>query len=384
MERQEKTANPAAAMLRSIARTRSLELCAIVAIGTGLACSESGSEQPPSDPPGEALAGRAAEPNDMMPSEVESREDGESPGAEPPPAQAPAVQRVQDRCVSASSCGLSTMPAQPELEFLEDMGDGWRRLMELDWHVAAEAEGYRCKTFTIPEDVFVTAFAPQVPPGTHHTAFPVSAAPTLTDSVFACDVNSRGERGLQAAGVGSDPADLPPGVAMELRAGQQVFMNLHLFNPRETDLQGRSGMWVKTVPEAEVEQQAEVVLVGPLMLEIPVGQSKHGSSCTVREDATIFAVAPHMHFTGVHARATLTSASGETVLHDGPFDPYDGGYYDFDALEVKAGDKLNVECTFENTGDKTLFWGDSALAEMCFINFSLYPALPYGNGPCTN
>jgi hypothetical protein len=293
----------------------------------------------------------------------------------------PATRQVQDRCVSAA-CGASLLPAQPELPFLEEMGDGWQRLLELEWAIAAGAEGYRCKTFTVPRDIYVTAFAPQVPAGTHHVAFDMVETPNLADDVFACDVRTPGERKLQPSGVGGEPMELPAGVAMPLRAGQQVYMNLHLFNPRETPLSGKSGMWVKTIALEDVEQVSEVVLVGPLELDVPIGRSTSGSSCTLRAPATVYGLAPHMHFTGVHARATVTTARGEIVLLDAPFDPNEAEYYAVEPLQLEAGDMLNVACTFENTTDAPLHWGDSALAEMCFVNFNVYPALPYGNGPC--
>ena len=335
---------------------------------------------------------KAEEPEEMKPamSDEQSRPDEPAESDEPkedeaPTADLPAGKPVQDRCVVSGSCGESVVPDQPKLEFLEDMGDGWQRLLEMDWDVAAGAEGYRCKSFTIPDDIYVTALAPQVPAGTHHVAYALTDTPEREDEVYACDVRSPGVLMVDGAGVGSAPNALPQGVAMALHAGQQVHMNLHLFNPRENRMQGRSGLWVKTAPKGEIEHEAERINVGPLTLDITPGQSTHRSSCAVRIDSTVFGVGPHMHFTGVHARATVTKASGEEiVLHDGPFNWDETTFYPVEPLQVSPGDKFNVACTFQNDGDQTLHWGDSALAEMCFIGFSVYPALPYGNGPCTN
>src|SRR5262245_41669014 len=67
----------------------------------------------------------------------------------------PAGEAVQDRCVSPE-CTESVVPEQREAKFLEDMGDGWQRLLEMDWEIAAGAEGYRCKTFTLSEELYVT------------------------------------------------------------------------------------------------------------------------------------------------------------------------------------------------------------------------------------
>jgi hypothetical protein len=303
-------------------------------------------------------------------------------GRAQPPLQTPeSEQRVQDECV-AGMCAPSRLPQQPDLPFLADMGDGWLRLMEMEWEVAAGAEGYRCKTFTIPEDVYATAFFPQAPKGIHHVTFDLMDTPELPDQVFVCGVGGRGERKLHPGGPGSKPAALPAGVAMPLRAGQQIYMNVHLFNPTETTLVGRSGMWIKTLPREKVEQESEIVLVGPRTLDIPIGRSTHTGSCVVRAEATVYGIAPHMHFMGRHARAMLTSGGNEVVVHDDAFDATQSMYYEVEPFHVKPGDELTAECTFENTTDKPLMWGDSALEEMCFISFSIFPSLPYGTGPC--
>ena len=289
---------------------------------------------------------------------------------------------VQERCI-ASPCEPSILPEQPDLPFLEDMGDGWVRLMEVEWHVGAGAEGYRCRTFTVPEDIHVTAFFPQVPLGTHHLGFDVSAVPTRPDGLYACGVSTVGERKLQGAGIGSEPTELPDGVAMPLLKGQQLFLNLHLFNASTEALQGRSGMWVRTVPAEEVVHRAEVILAGPLNLQVPPGRSTQSGHCTLRADATLYGIAPHMHQTGVHTRATLVSTNGEqTVLFDGPHDFEHQLWYTVEERQLHAGDRVDIECTYENDTSRTIPWGDSALDEMCFVNLSVYPAIGYGAGVC--
>jgi hypothetical protein len=323
---------------------------------------------------GDASAPKELEPNDN---------DGLPPSDDEPRTHVPDGNSVQDRCLG-ESCGPAKLPAQPELVFLEELDDGWQRLVEMDWEVAAASEGYRCKTFTIPEDIYVTAYKPQVPHGTHHVVFDVVEAPSMPDAVFACAATNLGERKLNGAGVGTEPIELPAGVAQPLRSGQQIHMNLHLFNLGERALQGRAGMWVKTVPASAVEHEAEVILAGPLSLDIPIGRSTRGGSCTVRADATLYSVGPHMHQKGVHMRATAITENGEIPIYDDAYDFNHQLWYTIDAMQLKAGDRVDVECTYENDTDRPLRWGDSALDEMCFINLSVYPAIGYGAGPCFN
>jgi hypothetical protein len=270
---------------------------------------------------------------------------------------------------------------QEDLEFLEPMGDGWLRLMEADWEVAPMAEGYRCMTFTIPKDVYITAFYPQQPPGTHHTTLTVADSSDGNDRVFACGVGGIGERRLQGSGAGTEPSELPEGVAQPLRAGQQVTMNLHLFNVTDETLRGRSGVWVKTIPADEVDSESETILAGPLSLTIPVGESTQTGQCTLAADATLYSIGPHMHQLGKHMRVTVTTAGGEVELHDGPYDFTHQVLYAIEPIELKAGDVVHLECTYLNDTDGPVGWGDSSLAEMCFVSLSVYPASGLSSGP---
>lgn len=367
---------------------RLLAICSsfVVVVGSW-ACSGDDSPPAPTSSADEPRAGRAsakAEPSDEPAGEPEPEPIGPTLGGRPAPGDAPDDgEEVQDRCL-AGSCGATTLPEQPELEFLEDMGDGWLRLMEVDWALAGGSEGYRCKTFTIPETIYITAFAPQSPRGTHHSTYGVASEAKAPDQVVACGVGSGGERRLQGSGAGSQPSQLPEGVAMPLRKGEQVFMNLHLFNFDEQPLTGRSGMWVKTVPAAEVEHEAEAVLAGPLQLSIPVGRSTQRGSCTLRSNATVFGIGPHMHQKGVHLRASANTASGSVMLYDGDYDFSHQLNHAIPPVQLEAGDRVDIECTYVNDTDGPLRWGDSTLDEMCFISMSLYPAGGYGGLPCSN
>ena len=58
--------------------------------------------------------------------------------------------------------------------------------------------------------------------------------------------------------------------------------------------------------------------------------------------------------------------------------------YSIDEVELSAGDRVNIECTYENDTDAPISWGDSTLDEMCFIGLGLYPAGGFGGAPCFN
>jgi hypothetical protein len=92
-----------------------------------------------------------------------------------------------------------------------------------------------------------------------------------TGPFSVCGVLADGERRLEGAGAGTPPTELAPGVAMKIAAGEQLVMNLHLFNASQDVLRGKNGMRVKVLPKAQVKNEAEVRLIGPLQLQIPRG-----------------------------------------------------------------------------------------------------------------
>jgi hypothetical protein len=57
--------------------------------------------------------------------------------------------------------------------------------------------------------------------------------------------------------------------------------------------------------------------------------------------------------------------------------------YPIDQVQVAAGDSISVECTYLNTTDRVVMWGDSSLAEMCFAGAGAYPSTNSGGFPCS-
>jgi len=177
--------------------------------------------------------------------------------------------------------------------------------------------------------------------------------------------------------VGTDPLNFPQGVALKIAQGAQLNLNLHLFNVGAQDLPGTSGTRVRAVASTDVVHVAEGVLAGTINLSIPPGQTVTSiGHCTMAEDATLFAVAPHMHQLGIYEKVVAESAAqGEVTLFDGPYDFNRQSYHLMDPpLDVAKGDRVRVECTHHNTTDKTVTFGQSTLSEMCFAGIYRYPA----------
>jgi hypothetical protein len=270
--------------------------------------------------------------------------------------------------------GAAGSGAPAASQWLAESDDGWRRLIVGEWEIPAETETYRCVRLTVPEDVYVRGLRPISPVGTHHTVLSVSDTATQPDGLTECTAFDNGQRMIGGSGVGTEPVMYPDGIAYALRAGEQLMLNLHLFNVESEPLSGLSGIEVKTIDAEDADELAEGLLAGPVDLEIPPGRVVQQGQCTFDHDATIVSILPHMHQLGVHMKITArSSVDGDVVIWDAPYDFDDQQAYPVDFVEMAEGDVLEVECTYENDTDQTVMWGDSSLSEMCFAGVVRFP-----------
>ena len=333
----------------------------------------SGAEKAPSRAP--AASQQAATVPTMptmptMPTEAKPSMSTATPAAGTP-AEKPASMEAAKPAMAMSGIAKDV----PE-KFLADAGAGWSTLITGRWELPAGTEGYYCARMTLDKSVTASAFRAVAPVGTHHTLLTLADDNSQPDGVSKCSSGSNGARNILGTGVGESELKLPEGVGMTLKAGQQLLLNLHLFNVTDKTLTGLSGTLVKMVDPASVKFSAEEAMAGTVSLNIPAGgPTTQKGECTITHDSTIFAVGPHMHQLGVHLKAVAHSSMlGEVLLYDGAYD-FDNPELRYLPKEVpmKAGDKVQVECTYQNDTGKTVMFGDSSKAEMCFAGLFRYP-----------
>jgi hypothetical protein len=272
----------------------------------------------------------------------------------------------------ALACGSSDGDGEPGEQ------RNWQTLISGDWTMPEGQEGYTCVRHTVQEDLFVNAFEAINPLGTHHTLLTMGGrmASGQPDGISECSAGTNGTLAVFASGVGTNPLVFPPGVALKIPAGTQLLLNLHLFNTgREGEIGGLSGTRISTVPEEEVDVLAEGILAGPIGLNLPPGETTQTTGhCTMTQDTTIFAVAPHMHQLGIHERVVAETTNGEVELFNAPYDFDEQSFTSLaQPLQLKAGDRIRVECTHQNTTTSLVKFGESTLEEMCFAGLYRYP-----------
>lgn len=345
---------------------------------SAVGCGESGNDpeaaQNPMQPPAMmgcaagACAGASAAPVAMPPANMGAVTTPPAMTMNPvvtqPPAQPPTGQ------AGSMAMEPAMMPMQPAPQ-----ADGWEMLITANWELAPNEERYFCQRVTLKEDVYVSGVKAVNPFGTHHTALTAAASAGMPDGLTQCNSGGLLPQGIFGSGVGTDPVMYPAGVGLKLRAGQQLLLNLHVFNVGAERIKGTSGTAIMRAKPEDVKNVAESLLAGPARFSVPVGRSTVKGKCTMTHDVKLFAVQPHMHQTGVHMKGVAhSSMMGDVTVHDGPFNFENQLVYSIDEVPMKKGDVVDIECTFDNQTDKPISFGESSTQEMCFLVLHRYPA----------
>ncbi len=264
--------------------------------------------------------------------------------------------------------------------------DGWASLMEGDWTLQPGQEGYFCVYTTVPRDVYVKAFRPIIPLGTHHTVLTLYTGASPADGTVPCGVGTNGQSMIYGSGVGSPDFEFPAGVGLHLVAGQRLLLNLHLYNSTDSVMTGRSGTLFQEAAASEIQHEAELVLAGPTVnLAVPSGTSTQSGSCRVSsftdQPIQVFALSQHMHKLGRHMRSVVTRGGEEIMLQDIDYNFERQTFqYASPMIELRPGDVITTHCTYENTPatnpptGSPVGFGDSSDDEMCFTDLFYYPA----------
>jgi Copper type II ascorbate-dependent monooxygenase, C-terminal domain len=167
---------------------------------------------------------------------------------------------------------------------------------------------------------------------------------------------------------------LPDGVAIKLPAGEQIILNLHLFNTSDADIVGTSGIEIERIAEKDVVHEAEVIYAIDFKLNVPPGSSTTKGTCTVDSDSTVFGTFPHMHKLGTHMKGTAIHGGQPTVFHDLAYSFEQQLNYSVGPVQLSRNDTVAYECGYTNSGTQTIMFGDSSNAEMCVFGMYRYPA----------
>jgi Copper type II ascorbate-dependent monooxygenase, C-terminal domain len=197
---------------------------------------------------------------------------------------------------------------------------------------------------------------------------------------------------LSGWAVGGTNLAMPPDVGFELpKKGTQLNLQWHFYNSTGTDQSDKSSVQICTVPPATRPHTATITWTGTEDLNgnkwlggagMPAHMtSTFGGTCDpLREGMNdtdpihIIAFWPHMHKLGVNMSSTVNHKDGtKEVIFDKPFDFNHQVHY-LQNYDLQKGDTLSNICTFNNTTDMGVPFGESSDTEMCYQFTFAWPA----------
>ena len=95
----------------------------------------------------------------------------------------------------------------------------------------------------------------------------------------------------------------------------------------------------------------------------------------MQREMNVFAAFPHMHQLGASLELSTLREGGTSEMRY-RIDPWRFGDQPMDPVDfiVKPGERLQTRCTWDNTTERRVTFGESSFDEMCFMVLFNYPS----------
>lgn len=162
---------------------------------------------------------------------------------------------------------------------------------------------------------------------------------------------------------------LPDGVGHRLDGGQKLIFNYHYFNSSTSPVPAKAVLAFHVTDAAHVRRELHRFGMYNNGFAVPAhSQGSFTAECMMAEDVQILSLLRHTHRWGTDF--TVWRAGGATggeqvfVSHDWEGDI---AYTPSDTFIVNKGEGLRFECSFDNTTDQELTFGELITNEMCIL-----------------
>lgn len=234
--------------------------------------------------------------------------------------------------------------------------------------VGAGEEKYVCYAKTLEEDVAVDRFELAENAVVHHVFLSRTLAPE-PEGLSECNVIFKQTwLPMFVTGKGSTTLEYPSGAASVLRKGSQVVLQLHLLNVKNEDVHTTAGVAMRISTAANPDPVAIYAFGTQKILLPPEAKTDVVDVCTPTEDIQAFATLAHLHKLGaaLHFEVEQDDGTMKEVVNRDPYS-FDNQFIDPTPISVPKGRKTKVTCTYQNTTDKQVTFGESSLDEMCYL-----------------
>lgn len=260
------------------------------------------------------------------------------------------------------------------------------------WVMQPKAETTRCmvKRLDNPDEVWVHEIQTVLAKGSHHLIVYRSDATEEVLVPVKCtpftETLSGGNIPLMITQIPKETLTLPKGVAFKFAPKQMIRIEAHYLNYYSDPIDTGADIKFVTLPPAEVKDEADMLFYGTPDFSLKPGKpySTPWNYIDVWKDTKVFAVTGHTHQYGTNVEIGL--AQGGTNVDapliypgkDKPFDWAEAPLQQFDPpLQFKGNEGFQYRCSWLNTSNKQVGFGESANQEMCFFWAYYYPSKGY-------
>jgi hypothetical protein len=246
-------------------------------------------------------------------------------------------------------------------------------------------EAFRCFYTSVPADTDVAAvkFASTMSPGSHHFILYTTQNALYPDGTFR---DCSGGLGVSNPNdpptwvyASQDPVrqmDMPPGVAMPLKAHQPLIFDMHYLN---AGTEPKTVQVVLNVDHADGQyQRAGAYVTFDTRISIPPGGTQTVSGhCAVPPDVNFFAMSTHSHKRTLTAQANRyrDGQIGDALVLTRDWQHATIASWSNPFLTLNPGEEISYACSYQNDSTNTITVGESAEAnEMCMVVGYYFPA----------
>lgn len=319
-----------------------------------LGCGETDSRQTPVDP----QAGNDAD---------EPTETGDEPEPASPVQESAPAKPFEPAASDDDSEPAASEPVATDSHPLGDDADIYTWSTD-KFTVEAGQERYLCFANTLTEDLVIDGYASRGERFVHHLIFSRASAPE-PDGFAECDVAFKSSwQQLFITGAGDTALEFPEDAGHVLPAGTQLVVQMHLLNVAETPLEGAVNIDMRRSTSSNPRPVSSFIF-GTAGVDLPpMERTTVVGTCAPFRNVELIAAFPHMHLMGSSMVFEVGPSADalEEVFRRDPFD-FDNQIIEPLDLMIGAGTTTRVSCTFDNTTDQRVTYGESTRDEMCYL-----------------
>lgn len=267
-----------------------------------------------------------------------------------------------------SACGASVPPMSSDPR---PPAHGYQ-LKTSDFTLNPGEEKYLCYVVQLdePAGVAVTRFQGYTSTVVHHFEVFQTIAPETPGLAECTGGIKQSWLPLFGGGVQAGGLDLPDGAGFKLPGSAQLLLQLHLLNASPKAVTDHVVVNMTYADDATKVIPAGIFALGSMNINLPAGAKgmQITSGCVLPKNLNVFAVQPHMHKLGTRiSLSTGASADKTSVAYQR--DPWVFGVQPIDPqpMQLQTGKYVSTTCTYDNTTDKPVVYGESTTNEMCYF-----------------